>query len=140
MASRPECRLLGIDHVALTVVDVDATCAFYDRLFGVSVLQDHVMQGRTIVRVILVGGDVRLSIHQQGNGVDLVAATPLPGSCDICFRWDGSIEEAALLLNEREIEIIDGPSPRQTSDGRPSQSVYFRDPDGNLVELMAAEW
>jgi catechol 2,3-dioxygenase-like lactoylglutathione lyase family enzyme len=132
--------LLGIDHVAITVADMDATCAFYNRLFGARVLDDHRLDGRPIVRVIVVGGGVRLSVHQAGNGVDLVAREPTPGSVDICFRWGGSIEQAASFLGEKGVAVIDGPSPRRTADGKPSQSVYFRDPDGNLVELMAADW
>jgi catechol 2,3-dioxygenase-like lactoylglutathione lyase family enzyme len=132
--------LLGIDHVAITVADVDATCAFYERLFGLRVLDDHRLDGRTIVRVILVGGGVRLSVHQQGNGVELVARAPTPGSADVCLRWSGAIEDAAAFLRGKGVAIVDGPSPRRTADGRPSQSVYFRDPDGNLIELMAADW
>ena len=132
--------LLAIDHVAITVADVDATCAFYDRLFGVQVLDDHRLGGATIVRVIVVGGGVRLSVHQFGNGVDLVADKPTPGSVDICLRWSASIEAAAAHLESHGVTVIDGPSPRQTADRRPSQSVYFRDPDANLIELMAADW
>jgi catechol 2,3-dioxygenase-like lactoylglutathione lyase family enzyme len=136
-ASQP---LQGIDHVAMTVADVDATCAFYDRLFGMTVLSDHKPQGRTVVRVIQVGGGVRLSIHQAGNGVELVAVKPTVGSVDICFRWNGSPQDAVDLLTAQGIAIADGPSPRPTAEGRPSLSVYFRDIDGNLVELMAADW
>ena len=131
--------LLGIDHVAITVADVDATCGFYDRLFGMRVLDDHRIEGRTIVRVIVVGGGVRLSVHQAGNGVELVAAKPTPGSVDICFRWSGAIAEAVEFLASHDIPLADGPSPRRTADERPAQSVYFRDPDGNLIELMAAD-
>jgi catechol 2,3-dioxygenase-like lactoylglutathione lyase family enzyme len=132
--------LLGIDHVAITVADVDSTCGFYDRLFGVRVIDDHRIGDRTIVRVIHIGGGVRLSVHQAGNGVDLVAQKPTPGSADICFRWSGTIADAVAFLTSHGIAIVDGPSPRKTADHRPSESVYFRDPDGNLIELMAADW
>jgi catechol 2,3-dioxygenase-like lactoylglutathione lyase family enzyme len=116
-----------------------ATAAFYDRLFGVEVLKDHMLDGRRIVQVLRVGGGVQLSVHQLGNGVDLVAARPTPGAVDICFRFAGPIEEAVRLLGEQDVAIIDGPSPRTDSQGRPARSVYFRDPDGNLVELMATD-
>ena len=132
-------QLLAIDHVAITVADLEATCAFYDKVFGAQVLLDHKLEGRPIVRVIIVGGGVRLSIHQLGNGVDLVADKPTPGSADICFRWGGSIEDAVSHLAVHRLEIVDGPSPRQTADGRPAHSVYFRDLDRNLIELMAAD-
>lgn len=126
-----------IDHVAITVADVEATTRFYDKLFGAEVPFDHAPQGRTLVRTVIVGGGVRLNVHQQGNGIDLVAALPTPGSVDICFRFGGTIKEAEALLTDNDIEIIEGPSPRIDNEGNQAQSVYFKDPDGNLVELMA---
>lgn len=126
-----------IDHVAITVADVDATTQFYDRLFGTEVPFDHAPDGRTLVRTVIIGGGVRLNVHQQGNGIDLVAARPTPGSVDICFRIEGTIEEAKALLERNGVEIVDGPSPRIDNEGNQAQSVYFKDPDGNLVELMA---
>jgi catechol 2,3-dioxygenase-like lactoylglutathione lyase family enzyme len=131
-------EILGYDHVAITVADLEATCAFYERLFGAVVHADHRKDGRTLVRVIRFGGGV-LSVHQAGNGVDLVARRPTPGSADLCFRWGGTIESAAALLGEHGLAIIEGPVPRKTSDGRPAKSVYFHDPDVNLIELMAAD-
>jgi catechol 2,3-dioxygenase-like lactoylglutathione lyase family enzyme len=128
-----------IDHVAITVADVDATHAFYARLFGAEVVRNHEIDGRLIVRIIRIGGGVQLSVHQLGNGVELVAARPTPGSVDICFRYSGTIAEAAELLRGHGVTIIDGPSPRENSAMQPAQSVYFRDPDGNLVELMATD-
>ena len=132
-------QLSRIDHVAITVADVDATCAYYDRLFSAQVVRDHKPAGQTTVRIIKIGGGVQLSVHQAGNGVELVAARPTPGSADLCFGWDGTIEEAAAHLRAHGVTIVDGPSPRVTCDGRPSKSVYFKDPDGNLIELMAAD-
>jgi catechol 2,3-dioxygenase-like lactoylglutathione lyase family enzyme len=133
-------RLLsGIDHVAITAADVDASCGFYQRLFGAEVWRDFPPGGPTAVRVIDIGDGVRLSVHQAGNGVDLVAARPTPGSVDICFRWAGSIDEAAAHVKAHGLAIIDGPSPRQTVDGKAAHSIYFRDPDSNLIELMAGD-
>lgn len=129
----------GIDHVAITVADLDATCTFYERLFGAEIMNGYAPGGRPAVRVLRLGGGARLSVHQYGNGVDLVARCPMPGSADICFRWSGTIVQAAAHLAEHEVAIVDGPSPRQTLDGRRAQSLYFRDPDGNLIELMAAD-
>jgi catechol 2,3-dioxygenase-like lactoylglutathione lyase family enzyme len=128
----------GIDHVAITVADLEATCAFYERLFGAEIMNDYAPAGRPAVRVLRLGGGARLSVHQYGNGVDLVARRPTPGSADICFRWGGTIAQAAAHLADHDLVIVEGPSPRQMIDGRPAQSVYFRDPDGNLIELMAA--
>ena len=132
-------RLLGIDHVAITVTDLEASWAFYERLFGTRILNDYAPSGKPAVRVFIVGGAARLSVHQAGNGVDLVAACPTPGSADICFRWGGAIAEAVAHLAHYDIAIVDGPSPRRTADGLPAHSIYFRDPDRNLIELMAAD-
>jgi catechol 2,3-dioxygenase-like lactoylglutathione lyase family enzyme len=130
-------RILGIDHVAFAAHDLEATCAFYDRLFGARTHLDYAPNGKSQVRQIALGGAL-LIIHQAGNGLELVARRPVAGCADICLRWSGSIESAADLLRTHGIPIIDGPSHRRTADGLQAQSIYFRDPDGNLLELMAA--
>ena len=132
-------RLSLIDHVALTVADVEASSRFYLELFGGEIIRDHRHEGRTFVRAIRIGGGVQLSLHQLGNGVELVALNPAPGSADICFRFAAPIGEARDLLAARRIAIVEGPAPRTDCEGRPAMSVYFRDPDGNLVELMATD-
>jgi catechol 2,3-dioxygenase-like lactoylglutathione lyase family enzyme len=67
----------------------------------------------------------------------LVAETLEAGTLDVCFRWEGTIEEAVAHLNAAGIEIIEGPAPRWAVDGVLGQSVYFRDPDGNLLEFLS---
>jgi catechol 2,3-dioxygenase-like lactoylglutathione lyase family enzyme len=131
-------HILGIDHVAFAARDLEATCAFYDKLFGARTHLDYAPDGKSLVRQIALGGAL-LSIHQAGNGLELVAKQPTVGGADICLRWSGTIESAMDLLRTHEITIIDGPSRRRTADGLKSLSVYFRDPDGNLMELMAAD-
>jgi len=131
-------RIIGIDHIAITVGDLEAACRFYDRLFAAETRVNHAPHGKPLVRQIALGGAL-LSVHQAGNGIELVAKKPTIGSADICFRWDGGIASAVAMLNERGVEIIEGPVPRRTADGLPSQSVYFRDLDANLIELMATE-
>ena len=126
----------GVDHVAITVADIDAACQFYERVLGAYVEEDYKVDGRTIVRRVMVG-KAMFNIHQQGNGVELVARHPTPGSVDICFRWAGTIDSAIDRLKKLGIAIIEGPAPRVANDGKAGQSVYFRDPDGNLLELMA---
>lgn len=128
--------IVAMDHVALTVKDLEATCAFYDKLFGVETHAELVVDGRPLARQIRMGGAM-LSIHQLGNGIELVARAPVPGAGDFCFEWGGTIGSAVTLLEDHGIAIISGPEPRVNVKGVPSQSVYFRDPDGNLVELMA---
>ena len=131
-------RTLGIDHIAFAAADLEATCAFYDRLFGVRTHLDYAPDGTSLVRQIALGGAL-LSIHQAGNGLALVARHPTVGGADICLRWSGHIETAMDLPRAHAIPIIDGPSRRCTADGLQALSIYFRDPDGNLLELMAAD-
>ena len=103
-------RILGIDHVAITVSDLEAACRFYDRLFAAQTHVNYAPHGKPLVRQIALGGAL-LSVHQAGNGIELVARQPTIGSADICFRWDGSIASAIALLKERGVEIIEGPVP-----------------------------
>jgi catechol 2,3-dioxygenase-like lactoylglutathione lyase family enzyme len=130
--------ILGIDHVAITVADLEATCKFYLAVFGGRPVAEIVEGGRATVRQILIGGAL-LSVHQSGNGRTLVARRPTVGAADICFTWGGSIDSAADVLRRHHVTIVEGPEPRRSADGLPSQSIYFRDPDGNLIELMAAD-
>ena len=127
----------GFDHIAITVADLEATCGWYGDLFGARPVNEHAVDGRVLVRQIAIGGAL-LSVHQSGNGVELVADRPTVGAADICFRWEGDIGSAVALLHGHGIAIVEGPTPRRTADGLPSQSVYFRDPDGNLLELMTS--
>jgi catechol 2,3-dioxygenase-like lactoylglutathione lyase family enzyme len=131
-------RILGIDHVAITVTDLAASCAFYDDLFGTEVVAEHVIDGQVLVRQLAIGGAV-LSVHQKGNGVDLVAERPTVGAADICLRWNGSVSDMLDLLKGKNVAILEGPVARMTADRRLGQSVFFRDIDGNLLELMAAD-
>jgi catechol 2,3-dioxygenase-like lactoylglutathione lyase family enzyme len=132
------CKILGIDHVAITVADLEASAAFYDDVFGAETVAEHAMDGKTLVRQLAIGGAV-LSIHQQGNGVDLVAGRPVVGAGDICFRCSGEMSGVLELLRRKNIKVLEGPTPRQTADRQASHSVFFRDIDGNLIELMVAD-
>jgi catechol 2,3-dioxygenase-like lactoylglutathione lyase family enzyme len=92
-------HILGIDQVAFGAADLEATCAFYDRLFGARTHLDYAPNGRSLVRQIAVGGAL-LSIHHAGNGLELVARHPTVGGADLCLRRSGNIETAAKLLRE----------------------------------------
>ena len=130
--------ITGIDHVAITVDDLMSTFAFYRDLFGAKVVAEHTVDANVLVRQVALGGAV-LSIHQRGNNVRLVAEHPTPGAADICFRRSGMIGEALDLLKSKNIAVLEGPTPRKTADGKPGHSIFFKDPDGNLLELMAAD-
>ena len=64
------------------------------------------------------------------------ATVPTPGSADLCFRYDGPVSAILATLAEHDVAVVDGPVPRPASDGSRGTSVYFRDLDGNLLELL----
>ncbi len=80
-----------------------------------------------------------LSVHHAAAPAAPHAAAPTPGSADICFRFRGLIDDAAAMLTGADVEVVDGPVPRLAADGSRGASVYCRDPDGNLIELLATD-
>ena len=120
-------KLTGIDHFVLTVEDVDATCEFYEEL-GAEVVAFG--DDRKALRF----GGQKINLHPVDNDVEHVAREPTPGGGDFCLVTETPIEAVERRLRERDIEIITGPVDRTGAVG-PITSVYFRDPDGNLVEI-----
>jgi len=121
-------RIDHLDHFVLTVRDIDATCAFYTRVLG--------MDARTFGdgRRSLHFGAAKINLHQQGREFEPRAATPVPGSADICLIASTPLGEVIRHLLECGVQIIEGPVQKTGATG-PILSVYFRDPDGNLIEV-----
>ena len=117
----------GIDHFVLTVEDVEASCAFYEDL-GAEVVTFG--DDRKAIRF----GGQKINLHAVDNDVDHVAADPTPGAGDFCIIADTPIEAVERELEERDVDIVAGPVERTGAVG-PITSVYFRDPDENLVEV-----
>ena len=125
-----------IDHVAITAQDLAQAGAFYCRVLGAVAVYDFNIDGHVIARQFRIGGAM-VNIHQQGHGHSLVAGTPTPGSVDLCFGWDAPIEDAVALLTGADVAIEEGPVARTNQSGAQGLSIYFRDPDGNLLELLS---
>ena len=117
-----------IDHIVLTVRSIEATCDFYVRALGMEV--QTFAGGRTALRV----GVQKINLHQAGAEFEPKAATPTPGSADICLIARTPLETVMLHLTACEIPTVDGPVERTGATG-PIRSVYIRDPDQNLVEI-----
>lgn len=126
----------GIDHVAITVVDLQRSTSFYCDVLGGHVANEYSMAGKVMIKQIMIGGAM-LNVHAWGHGHPLVAARPTPGSADLCLRWNGPIDAAVAFLMSAQVEIVEGPVARDASTGEIGTSVYFRDPDGNLLELLS---
>ena len=129
----------ALDHLALTVADVERTLAFYRRALGAEVLYEDLWRAGKIPVVILQVGTSRLSIHAAAKPAAPHARVPTAGSADVCFRWDGPLDAAAAQLAAAGVPVEEGPVPRPAADGLPGASLYFRDPDGNLLELLSTE-
>lgn len=121
-------HVLSLDHLVLTVADIEATIAFYRDVLG--------MEPVTFAngRRALAFGSQKINLHEAGAEFEPKAERPVPGSGDLCFLVDGPITEVAERLRGAGIEVIEGPVAREGATG-PLASVYVRDPDGNLVEL-----
>jgi catechol 2,3-dioxygenase-like lactoylglutathione lyase family enzyme len=126
-----------IDHVAITVADIETTIAFYRDVLGAQALYYELWREGKIPVVLLQLGGSRLSVHAASGPAKPHARAPTPGSGDLCFRWDAPIAEAVSLLERHGVAVEEGPVPRPAADASAGQSVYFRDPDGNLLELLS---
>ena len=127
----------GLDHVAITVADVEATLDWYERALGAERLHHELYLSRAIPIALLRIGGARLSVHPAAAPAAPHALAPTPGSADICFRWAGPIATAVAQLTAAGVEVVEGPVPRPAADGTMGESVYCRDPDANLVELLS---
>lgn len=112
----------------LTVRDIEATAAFYERVLGM----ERVVFGEG--RICLAFGDQKINLHQAGRELDPKALTPTPGSGDLCFVTQAPPAEAMAHVRACNVEILEGPVSRTGARG-PFTSFYFRDPDGNLLEV-----
>ena len=121
-----------LDHLVLTVNNIEATCSFYKRVLGMEVV---VFGGG---RKALSFGAQKINLHQKGKEYEPKALNPTPGSSDLCFITSVPISEVIAHLNSCRIEIIEGPARRTGATG-PTISVYFRDPDLNLIEVSNYE-
>jgi catechol 2,3-dioxygenase-like lactoylglutathione lyase family enzyme/ketosteroid isomerase-like protein len=117
-----------IDHLVLTVRDIAATCEFYRRALGMEV----VVFGEA--RTALHFGDHKINLHAAGREVDPKALRPTPGSADLCLVMSTPLSEAAAHLRTAGVALELGPVSRTGARG-PIESLYFRDPDGNLIEV-----
>jgi len=120
-----------LDHCVIAVSDWERSTRFYREVLGAEVVD------RPGGRVAYRFGDQQLNVHGPGLDVGpLVARPPVaPGGSDLCFVWPGTVEEALVHLDRHRVAVEDGPVDRWGGRGQ-GTSIYFRDPDGSLLELI----
>ncbi len=116
-----------IDHLVLTVRDIPATCGFYSCVLGMQV----VTLGD---RKALQFGGQKINLHERGKEFEPKALRPTPGSGDLCFITEVPLPQVVDHIRSCGIQIIEGPVRRTGAVG-PMESIYIRDPDGNLIEV-----
>ena len=121
-------KIVWIDHIVLTVRDIDATCAFYSRVMNMKV--DVFGAGRRALSF----GRQKINLHESGKEFEPKADRPTPGSADLCFISETPLEQVIAHIRSCGVAIIEGPVKRTGAAG-PIESVYFRDPDNNLIEV-----
>ncbi len=121
-------RVTAIDHIVLTVRDLEATAKFYESVMGMS--REEFGQGRLALKF----GNQKINLHEYGKEFEPKAGRPTSGSEDLCFITDTNLDEAMSHVADQGVEIIEGPIKRTGARGA-ILSFYFRDPDGNLIEV-----
>ena len=120
--------ITSLDHLVLTVRALDATLRFYVDGLGMRLVSFG--EGRQALHF----GTQKINLHVAGREFEPKAATPTPGSADLCFLVDEPLDVPARRLPALGYPIIEGPVERTGATG-PIVSIYLRDPDGNLIEL-----
>jgi catechol 2,3-dioxygenase-like lactoylglutathione lyase family enzyme len=121
-------KVVGLDHIVLTVASIGRTVEFYQRVLG--------MEAETFgkgQRTALKFGPHKINLHERGREFEPRAAHAIPGSADVCFLVD-DVRAVATHLERCQVPIVEGPVKRTGARGQ-LLSYYIRDPDQNLIEL-----
>jgi catechol 2,3-dioxygenase-like lactoylglutathione lyase family enzyme len=121
-------KLNRLDHLVLTVRDIEATCQFYSMVLGMEVVTFG--SGRRALSF----GKQKINLHEAGHEYKPHAEKPTPGSADLCFISAVPLSSVIEHLQACAVTIIEGPVERTGATGK-MRSIYFRDPDQNLIEI-----
>ena len=122
----------SLDHLVLTVADLNVTLAFYTEVLGMWAERFTPADGSQ--RWALRFGSQKINLHQAGAEFLPKAARPTTGSADLCFLSDTPLADWQAHLDALKISPEEGPVRRSGAEG-PILSLYLRDPDGTLIEL-----
>ncbi len=125
-------QLTALDHLVLTVADIDRTVTFYRDALGMTPERFATADGTQ--RWALKYGAAKINLHEAGHEFEPKAERPTPGSADLCFLTDTPLDVWAAHLARQDILIEEGPVNR-TGARFALTSLYIRDPDQNLIEI-----
>lgn len=125
-------KITGLDHLVLTVADIQKSLAFYCEVLGMEQNVFKATDGTT--RTALAFGMQKINLHAAERPFKPHANAPLAGSADLCFLADRPLTEWVKHLTNHSVSIIEGPVTRSGARGQIS-SIYVRDPDLNLIEI-----
>ncbi len=117
-----------LDHLVLTVQDLQKTLAFYVDVLGMQAITFG--QGRHALQY----GQQKINLHIKGQEFEPKAQQVMCGSADLCFITSTPLEQVEQELKQAGLDILEGPVQRTGAIG-PITSLYVRDPDGNLIEI-----
>jgi catechol 2,3-dioxygenase-like lactoylglutathione lyase family enzyme len=126
--SKSSIELNRLDHFALTVRDIEATCAFYEKVLGMA------RERFGASRVALRFGRHKINVNPNPNDLLRKAAVPIPGSAEFCLVSARPLDEFIEHLHGCGVDIEYGPAETAGAEGT-IRSICFRDPDGNLIEV-----
>jgi catechol 2,3-dioxygenase-like lactoylglutathione lyase family enzyme len=134
-SSRAVSTALSLDHLVLTVKDVDATVKFYEDLLGMRYSSFISPSSPDVQRHALSFGPQKINLHISGKEIEPKAERVMPGSADLCFLVQESVDEIVKGLGEKGVHVLEGGGVVERTGARGKlRSVYVRDPDGNLIE------
>ncbi len=122
-------NIYAFDHIVLCVRSVDVTLEFYQRVLGLEPREERA--GKWSLHF----GSNKISL-QDASALPGLAEKTVPGSGNFCVLTDLPIEDVVTRLQSNDVEIVEGPAEKAGAVGK-LMSVYFRDPDGNLVEVSS---
>lgn len=121
-------KISHLDHFVLTVADIPTTTNFYEKVLGMKAVSFGAG------RIALEFGHQKINLHQLGNEFEPKAQNVRVGSADLCFITDTVLSDAMKHVENQGVTIMEGPVKRTGAQGVIT-SFYFRDPDGNLIEV-----
>ena len=119
-------ELQRLDHLVLTVANIDITCQFYQAAFGCEVIHFIATDGNARL-ALSIGNYQKINLHAAANPLQPAAYSPQPGSADLCFLTQTPLSQVLEHLRSCSIPIIEGPIQRTGTLG-PILSVYIRAP------------